>query len=356
MNPIWYALPSDHIAQEPATPRDSSKLLLLNKVSGVISHHTFRDLPTLLRSGDVLVRNTSRVIPARLHGTKPTGGKIEVLLNRLLDPQTNSWECLLKPGLKTTTVLTFPNKLSGEVSKPVQGDFTFQIKFNCSIEQLYEYLDFSGQVPLPPYVEHTQNHPESYWKTVYQTTYAKEKGSVAAPTAGLHFTKELDTQLRAMGVEIAEVSLHVGLGTFAPIKTEDYTKHHLHHEDFTLTQETANQLQAAKQDGRRIIAVGTTTVRVLESCADTAGKLTPQSGSTNIYIYPPYKFKFIDALITNFHLPGTSLLLLVSALCSAPNTEQHFTDFQSSTVGRAYQEAITNDYRFFSFGDAMLIE
>lgn len=355
MKSVWYPLPDELIAQEPVNPRDSSRLLLLHKVTGQTAHHSFRELPNLLRPGDVLVRNNSRVIPARLFGTKPTGGKIEVLLNRLLDPQSNTWECLLKPGLKEKTVLTFPNNVSGEVIKPVRDNFTFQIKFNCLIEQLYKYLDFSGHVPLPPYVEHSKTRPESYWKTVYQTTYAKENGSVAAPTAGLHFTKELDERLTTLGIEIAEVSLHVGLGTFAPIKVDDFTKHTLHQEDFTLSADVATKLNQAKKAGRRIIAVGTTTVRVLEHCSDEHGQLTPQSGSTSIYIYPPYKFKFVDALITNFHLPGTSLLLLVSALCSTPNTPNQFTDFQSTTVGRAYAEAIAQKYRFFSFGDAMLV-
>lgn len=356
MNLLWYDLPPNRIAQTPVEPRDASKLLQLDKVTSTITHHTFADLPKLLRPGDVLVRNNSRVIPARLFGVKPTGGKVEVLLNRLIDPQTNTWECLLHPGLKAATTLAFPNGFSGDVIKKVQTDFTFNINFNCTIEQLYKYLDFSGHVPLPPYVERIEDRPESYWKTVYQTTYAKEKGSVAAPTAGLHFTPQLDAQLRTNGIEIVEVSLHVGLGTFAPIKTEDYTKHQLHHEDFTLSQETADQLNQAKKAGRRIIAVGTTTVRVLEHCADNTGRLTAQSGSTNIFIYPPYKFKFVDALITNFHLPGTSLLLLVSALCSAPNTPHEFTDFQSTTVGHAYKEAIASQYRFFSFGDAMFVE
>lgn len=355
MNPLWYTLPEQLIAQEPANPRDSSRLLQLNKVTGKTTHHTFHELPKLLHRGDVLVRNNSRVIPARLFGTKPTGGKIEVLLNRLLDPLTNTWECLLKPGVKETTQVSFPNGFSGSVSKAVQTDFTFIIEFNFNIEQLYQHLDHSGLVPLPPYVTQQKSHPESYWKTVYQTTYAKEKGSVAAPTAGLHFTPQLDEELVAAGVEIVEVSLHVGLGTFAPIKVDDYTKHQLHHEDFTLTREAANKLSQAKTDGRRIIAVGTTTVRVLEHCADDSGRLTPQSGSTDIFIYPPYKFKFVDGLITNFHLPGTSLLLLVSAFCSAPNTKHQFTDFQSTVVGQAYLQAIGNNYRFFSFGDAMFV-
>lgn len=386
---IAYDLPDHLIASKPVEPRDASRLLHLNKVSGETKHLHFSDLPSLLSKGDVLVRNTSKVVPARLFANKPTGGRVEVLLNRLLNPASNTWECLLHPGVKTQTVLSFPGGLTGIIYKDVQNSFTFQVRFNCDIEQLYLYLNSSGHVPLPPYIPHMEEYSENYWREVYQTTYAKENGSVAAPTAGLHFTPQLDALLVAKGVQIEEVNLHVGLGTFAQIKTDDYTKHSLHHEDFELSEETAERINVAKKEGRRIVAVGTTTVRVLEHCAleipqplninnlvditqrtgvdqsldqtelsshAFSSQLQPQKGTTNIFIYPPYQFKMVDALITNFHLPGTSLLLLVSAFASQPNTTHPFTTFLKTTVGKAYLEAINKKYRFFSFGDAMMIE
>ncbi len=362
-----YQLPKALIASKPAQPRDHSRLLHLNKVSGEIKHYRFYDLPTLLKPGDILVRNNSKVIPARLFAHKNTGGRVEILLNRLINANENIWECLLKPGVKTPNRLLFDGDFSGDISKGLRDDFTFIIKFNLSIEQFYVRIEKSGHTPLPPYIPNTHNSPEEYWRAVYQTQFAKNTGSVAAPTAGLHFTPELDEKLRKMGVQIEEITLHVGLGTFAPLKKTHFEQGKLHTEDFSLSEKTAQRINQALIDGRRIIAVGTTTTRVLEYCAQEQislnnDKLTkpiwqlqPQTGSTDIFIFPPYQYKIVSGLITNFHLPKTSLLLLVSAFVSQPNTPAPFTTFLESSVGKAYQEAIQEKYRFFSFGDAMFV-
>lgn len=358
LHDIDYELPPSLIAQEPAPQRDHSRLLVLDRATGAIAHHHFFELPTLLRPGDVLVRNRSRVIPARLHGRKPTGGAVEVLLLHCKNRQENVWECLCRPGLRTNQALTFPNNVSGQILEHVRDSFSHQIRFSIEYEQFLSNLEKSEETPLPPYIDHSRYSAKEIANR-YQTTYAREAGSAAAPTAGLHFTKALDAQLINRGITIEEVVLHVGLGTFAPIRTNDVTQHKMHGEWFSLDAQTAERLNAAKQAGRRIIAVGTTTVRVLESCSvkqeDSSSMLVPQTGNTKIYIYPPHKFKFVDALITNFHLPKSSLLLLVSAFVSAPNTKYEFTNFQKSFVGVAYKEAIEKEYSFFSFGDAMLI-
>jgi S-adenosylmethionine:tRNA ribosyltransferase-isomerase len=401
-----YKLPPELIAHTPLAQRDASKLLVLNKNTGEIIHSNFRVLPSFLQKGDVLVRNNSKVLKARIFGYKlPTGGKIEILLNKLVITSTDSciWDCIVRPGIAVGQQLSFgEGKLLAECVGVSSVHYTRQILFRVSLSEFYGLLEQLGETPLPPYIDpqraaaeveaSVHNHSAATLSTVsksakkttedalferYQTTYAREFGSVAAPTAGLHFTPQVDAELRARGVEIHEVTLHVGLGTFLPVKTEVITEHVMHAEQFTLTPETATALNRAKAEGRRIIAVGTTTCRVLESCAtlpdrtaaaDTAAQtrvtqdslpahyhLQPQSSETAIFIYPPYRFKFIDGLITNFHLPESTLLMLISALVSQPNTKHAFTNFTASSVGNAYAEAIRENYRFFSFGDSMFI-
>ncbi len=359
LHDIDYDLPQELIAQTPADQRDHSRLLVMNKNTGEISHRHFYDLVELIRPGDVLVRNRSRVIPARLFGYKASGGKVEVLLLQCTDRAQNVWECLCRPGLQQNRVLEFPNALSGEVLTHVQDSFVHEIKFSFDYEQFLLEIENTGETPLPPYIN-VPDHTSPEVRERYQTTYAKEPGSAAAPTAGLHFTKALDQQLIDRGATIEEVVLHVGLGTFAPLRELDVRHHKMHKEWFSLDPETAGRINEAKKTGRRIIAVGTTAVRVLETCAkeQTDGQylLEPATGETKIYIYPPYKYRFVDALITNFHLPKSSLLLLVAAFTSAPNNDLVFKKFSKSIIGQAYLEAIAQKYRFFSFGDAMFIE
>jgi S-adenosylmethionine:tRNA ribosyltransferase-isomerase len=356
---IDYELPTALIAQQPIAQRDQSRLLTLDRKSGNISHHYFFDLPSLLRTGDVIVRNKSRVIPARLFAKKPTGGSVEVLLLHVKNQQQNTWEVLCRPGLKPQQVLSFPNNLSGLVSEHMQDSFIHEIKFNTDYEHFLKTIELIGETPLPPYID-IANATSDAIRLRYQTTYADQPGSVAAPTAGLHFTKALDKALSANKVTIEEVVLHVGLGTFSPIRDNDISQHTMHSEWFSLDLQTAQRINDAKSQGRRIIAVGTTTVRVLESCAvqtkENDWQLEPRTGETNIYIYPPYQFKIVDGLITNFHLPKSSLLLLVAAFTSEPNNHHVFEDFQQSLIGKAYLDAIKKNYRFFSFGDAMLID
>lgn len=358
LHDIDYDLPQELIAQQPIAKRDASRLLVLNRKSGAIAHHHFYDLPNLLRPGDVLVRNRSRVIPARLFGQKASGGKVEVLLLHCLNQSENSWECLCRPGLQAKQTLSFSGRFSGVILEHVRDDLVHIIKFSMNYEQFLLDLEKIGETPLPPYIN-LPDHTSKFIRDRYQTTYAQEPGSAAAPTAGLHFTKALDEQLVARGVTIEEVVLHVGLGTFAPIRDNDVRHHKMHAEWFSLTAETANRLNEAKKAGRRIISVGTTTTRVLESSAQEEYKdsylLEPKTGETKIYIYPPYRFKFVDALITNFHLPKSSLLLLVSAFTSAPNNNYSFKNFPASPIGKAYAEAIKENYRFFSFGDGMVM-
>lgn len=354
-----YQLPERLIAQTPAEPRDHSRLLVLNKNTGNIHHDHFYNILRYLRPGDVLVRNNSKVIKARLIGKKDSGGAVEVLLNRQLssDDKSVTWEALTKPGLKPGQNVSFEKDgviLKAACTGLTDDKYARVLVFNSPTAQFFEKIAAIGEVPLPPYIASLTSEKIA---EQYQTTYAQHQGSVAAPTAGLHFTPELDTQLQALGVEIVEVTLHVGMGTFLPVKSEDVTQHVMHEEVFSVSAAAAEKLNAAKAAGQRIIAVGTTTTRVLETLAnqDGDGKINAGSGSTDIYIYPPYQFKFVDGLITNFHLPKSTLLMLVSALVSGPNTETKFTDFQSSAIGKAYLEAIKEEYRFFSFGDGMLI-
>ncbi len=332
-----FELPEELIAQTPLDRRDASRLMLLDKTSGEVRHSVFSRLPEYLRPGDCLVMNDSRVLPARLLGRRATGGAVEVLLLR--DLGNGVWECLTRPGRKTPvgTALSFGDgMLTGEVVDAV-SDGNKRIRFHYEGVFL-EVLDRLGQMPLPPYIKAELKDPERY-----QTVYARNPGSAAAPTAGLHFTPELLDALKEKGVELLYVTLHVGLGTFRPVKEEEITDHKMHAEYCIVPEETARALNAAKREGRRIVSVGTTSCRTLEAASDENGFLRPFSDWVNIFIYPGYRFKCIDALITNFHLPESTLLMLVSALAG----REH--------VLEAYRIAVEQRYRFFSFGDAMLI-
>ncbi len=351
-----YSLPHRFIAQKPAEPRDSSKLLVVNRESGETSHHHFSDLPSLLDENDVIVRNNTKVIPARIFGQKDTSGQVELLLTKRLHLEDNQevWECLTKPGLKPGQTVSFENSSLVATCQEITG-YTRQIAFNFSHAALFEELIKIGHTPIPPYITEWTDDDEAQLRQLYQTTFAKIQGSAAAPTAGLHFTPEIDEALRKKGVQIEEITLHVGLGTFLSVKTEDVTKHEMHSEWFTLPEAVAQRLNEAKKSGKRIIAVGTTSTRVLETCAKD-GLLIPKTGETKLYVYPPRKFEFVDAMLTNFHEPKTTLIMLVSAFASVPNTSSEFRHFKETAVGKAYQEAMDNNYRFLSFGDAMMIK
>ena len=333
----FYDLPEELIAQTPIEPRDASRLLVYNRKTDKIEDKIFRDITEYLHKGDVLVVNNTRVLPARLFGYKDTGARIEILLHKRID--LKNWEVIARPfkRLNVGTKVTFSQDLSATVTE--KGDYgSCKIKFE--FDGVFEHrLSEVGQVPLPPYI-----HEKLKNKERYQTVYAKIEGSSAAPTAGLHFTKELLAKIKDMGVEIIEVLLHVGLGTFRPVKEENILNHQMHSEYIEMSKENADILNKAKRDGRRIIAVGTTSVRVLESCVDEEGKIIAQKKDTSIFIYPSYNFKVVDALITNFHLPESTLIMLVSAFAGYDNTM------------KIYHHAVENHYRFFSFGDAMFIE
>lgn len=356
-----YELPPSLIAQKPVFPRDSSKLLVLDRDQSSLSHYRFSDLPSLLKPGDILVRNNTKVIPARLVGTKESGGKVEVLLNQTLksDQNTSVWECLTKPGLKLDQRVTFVKNDTTSRTPDLEAvcthidGFRRILQFNQSRDKMLTTLDQLGQTPLPQYIQWNQED-DLVLRKQYQTTFAKHQGSVAAPTAGLHFTPELDEALAQSGIEVLEITLHVGLGTFQPVTTLHLQTKKLHVERFELTEKIASDLNRGRAAGRRVIAVGTTTARVLETCFEKNSYL-PQSGETDLFIFPPYRFKAIDSLITNFHQSGSSLLMLVSALVSAPNTITQFSSFKESLIWQAYQAGIDGEYRFHSFGDAMLI-
>jgi len=339
---FYFDLPEELIAQTPLQRRDASRLLLLDKESGQWEHKHFFDLPGLLREGDCLIMNDSRVLPARLLGSRlhadgTAGGACEVLL--LIDRGENTWECLVRPGkkLRPGARVTFgEGKLVGEIVGEVTGGNRL-VKF--TYEGIFlEVLDSLGQMPLPPYIKERLEDRERY-----QTVYSKHNGSAAAPTAGLHFTRELMDRVRDRGVEIGYVTLHVGLGTFRPVKEEDITDHDMHSEYCVIPQETADLINRTKARGGRVICVGTTSCRTVESWANDDGTMEAKAGWTNIFIYPGYRFKVLDALITNFHLPESTLIMLVSALAGREHTLA------------AYEEAVRERYRFFSFGDAMFI-
>ena len=332
-----FDLPEELIAQTPMEQRDASRLLCLDKQTGAVEHRHFYDLPDLLREGDCLVLNNSRVLPARLIGIRPTGGAVELVLLR--DLGGNRWECLSRPGRKTKPgqrILFGEGELQAVVEETVSGGNRI-VRFEY--EGIFlEVLERLGRMPLPPYIRQELKDPERY-----QTVYSKELGSAAAPTAGLHFTNELLETVRNQGVLTEFVTLHVGLGTFRPVKEEEIENHEMHSEYCIIPPETAEAVNRTRKNGGRIIAVGTTSCRTLESFAKEDGTLEASSGWTNIFIYPGYRFKCIDALITNFHLPESTLIMLVSALAGREN------------ILNAYRIAVSEKYRFFSFGDAMMI-
>ncbi len=333
-----YELPEELIAQTPMEKRDESKLMILTKSKQTIEHKTFKHIIDYLQPGDVLVRNNTKVMPARLYGKKETGAKVEFLL--LHQIEGDIWECMVRPGNKLpsgTKVIFGNNQLKAEIMEIMPGGtrkvkFYYQGIFN-------EILDQIGLMPLPPYI-----HEELKQKDRYQTVYAKYNGSAAAPTAGLHFTKELLKQLEEKGVIIANVTLHVGIGTFRPVKEEIVEFHQMHKEHYSIKQEDADKINQAKKMGKRVIAVGTTSCRVLETVAEENGYIQAKEGDTQIFIYPGYSFNILDGLITNFHLPQSTLLMLVSALAG------------KEYIMKAYEEAVKERYRFFSFGDAMFIQ
>lgn len=334
-----YELPQELIAQDPLEQRDSSRLLILDKKTGERTHRIFHDIIDYLHEGDCLVINNTKVIPARLIGEREgTGGKVEVLL--LKRKTDNVWETLVKPGKKARPGMRLSfggGLLHAEVQEVVdEGNRLIRFEYEGIFEEI---LDQLGQMPLPPYITHQLKD-----KNRYQTVYAKYEGSAAAPTAGLHFTEELLQQIQEKGVKIARVTLHVGLGTFRPVKVDDVTQHHMHTEFYHVSQEAADIINETKKRGGRVICVGTTSCRTIESAADPQGVVQATEGDTDIFIYPGYQFKVLDCLITNFHLPESTLLMLVSALAGKEN------------IMAAYKEAVEMKYRFFSFGDAMFIQ
>ena len=332
-----YELPEELIAQTPIEKRDESRLMVLDREKQTIEHRKFKDIIEYLKPGDVLVRNNTKVIPARIYGKKETGANVEFLL--LHNIEGDIWECIVRPGNKLhigTKVIFGDGLLKAEILDIMEGG-TRKVKFYYN-GIFNEILDKIGLMPLPPYI-----HEELKEKDRYQTVYAKYEGSAAAPTAGLHFTEELFEALRKKGIEIANVTLHVGIGTFRPVKEETVEEHKMHTEHFYIKKEDVEKINNAKKEGRRVIAVGTTSCRVLESIADENGFVKETEEDTGIFIYPGYKFKCIDGLITNFHLPQSTLLMLVSALAG------------KEYIMKAYKEAVKEKYRFFSFGDAMFI-
>ena len=334
---FYYDLPEELIAQTPVYPRDSSRLLVYDRSKDEVLHKHFYDIKQFLKKGDLLVRNNTKVLPARMFGYTQNGGKVEILLLKRFN--LTEWEVLVKPGKKARpkAKLVISEELSLEVLSTIEESGSRRVKFSYDgvFEEIISRL---GEMPLPPYITEKLKDQERY-----QTVYAKVDGSAAAPTAGLHFTDSLLKELEEMGVEIADVLLHVGLGTFRPVKTDDILSHHMHSEYYEIDEASAEKINKAKREGRRIIAVGTTSVRTLESASDENGFVKPVKANTEIFIYPSYKFKCVDALITNFHLPESTLIMLVSALMGREKTLE------------LYETAVKERYRFFSFGDSMLV-
>ena len=334
---FYFDLPEELIAQDPLLDRSSSRLLMLDKNSGETKHETFKNIIDYLNPGDCLVLNNTKVIPARLIGNRETGGQVEVLL--LKRHQNDVWETLVKPGKKCKpgAKLYFGDEVFqiAHINKTQEGNRLIKFEYEGIFE---EVLDKLGEMPLPPYITHKLQD-----KNRYQTVYAKYEGSAAAPTAGLHFTNELLKAIEEKGVKIAYVTLHVGLGTFRPVKVDNVLEHHMHSEYYEVSKEAAEAINSTKESGNKVICVGTTSCRTIESAADENGHLEPKCDNTEIFIYPGYKFKVLDELITNFHLPESTLVMLVSALAGKEN------------VLSAYNEAVLEKYRFFSFGDAMFI-
>ena len=382
-----YHLPYEYIAQLPVRPRDQSKLMFIDRKASKIFHHHFFDLPTLLPKDSVLVLNNTKVFPARLIGRKDTGGKVEVLLVKQIGSQT--WQVFSKPGINLNQKLYFSktdHSISKYISllaqglrlataKPTHQEFEpilsaqvtqknnrwgiTTICFEQKPDTIFDLIHKIGKMPLPPYIKPPKPGAKAGAQErdifgYYQTIYAQHSGSVAAPTAGFHFTDNLFKSIKNLGIEHYFVTLHVGPGTFLPVRPGLIEKHLMHSEWYEISQQTCDALNKAKKQGKKIISVGTTTTRVLESAVNEK-LLKPSKGTTNMFIYPPYKFKFVDGMITNFHLPKSTLLMLVSSFVSQPNTNQPFESFEKSLVGIAYQKAIKNNYRFYSFGDAMLI-
>lgn len=337
---FFYELPENLIAQTPIEPRNASRLMILHKKTGELEHRIFKDLVEYLRPGDCLVLNDTRVIPARIYGVKEgTGAVVEFLL--VSQKENDVWECLCKPGkrAKIGTKFSFgEGKLIGEIIDINEDDGNRFVKFSCD-GSIYAVLDEIGAMPLPPYIKEKLKDKERY-----QTVYSKELGSAAAPTAGLHFTPEMLDEIRKSGVKTAYVTLHVGLGTFRPVKVDDVTKHKMHTEHYIMPQKTADMINETKKNGGRVICVGTTSCRTVESVATKNGCVCADEDDTSIFIYPGYEFKCMDALITNFHLPESTLIMLVSAFAGFDN------------IMNAYNTAVAEKYRFFSFGDAMFIE
>lgn len=333
---FYYDLPEELIAQAPAEPRDSSRLLVYNRATDTVEHKIFRDIKNYLHAGDVLVVNNTKVLPARIYAHTEHGGRVEVLLLKRISAL--KWEVLVKPGKKCKpgTHLVVDDKLSLTVESVTDSGERI-VNFDCD-GVFEEALERVGSMPLPPYI-----HEKLKDKNRYQTVYAKTDGSAAAPTAGLHFTPQLLEEIKGMGVEVAEVLLHVGLGTFRPVKEDAITEHKMHSEYYEVNAKAAEIISCAKREGRRVIAVGTTSVRTLESAANDDGTIEPCRGNTSIFIYPPYKFKCVDALITNFHLPESTLIMLVAAMVGREK------------ILELYKTAVEERYRFFSFGDCMFI-
>lgn len=337
---FFYELPQELIAQTPAEPRDSSRLMILDKSTGEIEHTIFHNLIDYLKPDDCLILNDTRVIPARIYGIKKeTGAAVEFLL--LKQKENNTWECLCKPGkrAKIGTEFVFGDGIVDCVVTDITDDGNRMIKFNCDSKEIYTILDKIGKMPLPPYITAELKDGERY-----QTVYSKELGSAAAPTAGLHFTDEMLEKIKEKGIKIGYVTLHVGLGTFRPVKVDDVTNHKMHSEHYHLPKETADLINDTKANGGRVISVGTTSTRTLESVAAKNGCICEDEDDTSIFIYPGYKFRCIDALVTNFHLPESTLIMLISAFAGYDN------------VMKAYKTAVDEKYRFFSFGDAMFIK
>lgn len=340
-----YVLPENLIAQMPADKRQNSKMLVLDKQNKTIEHKHFFDIVDYIDSNSILVLNNTKVLPARLYGTKDTGAKIEVFL--LESKENKNWSCLIKPSkrVKPDTIITISDELKVRPIKRLEDDGEWLVELVYDGD-LFDILHKVGNIPLPPYIERKLKTEEikQFDMERYQTVYAKDEGSVAAPTAGLHFTEEILQKLKDKGVEIAYVTLNVGLGTFRPVKCDNVLDHKMHSETYEITKEAAEQINRAKANGKKLVAVGTTTVRTLETAFQKLGCIAPCNDHSELFIYPPYEFKVVDELITNFHLPKSTLLMLVSALAG------------KEFIFKAYNEAIQNEYRFFSYGDCMLIK
>ena len=353
LSQFHYDLPPERIAQEPVSPRDSSRLMLVSCADNSIAHARFSDLPPHLKSGDVVVLNQTRVFPARLRGQKRTGGKIEVLLLEKIDGESSEgacrWRALVRGSMKETMLL-FPGKLQAFMEKRLtNGEWVLQF----SVGDIRPFLEQYGEMPLPPYIKREAPRAADVYR--YQTIVAQEEGAVAAPTAGFHFTSQVFENLAARQIDVLKVTLHVGWGTFRPVRVEDVTQHEMLAERYQVTSETAAALNKARQAGRRIVGVGTTVVRTLESVCSEKGVFDSGSGSTNLYITPGYRFKAIDALVTNFHLPDSTPILLASAF-AAHKSGRWSPGNDPFTLRNAYTEALNNSYRFYSYGDAMLIQ